>query len=127
MKRGSATLFDVFLQPLERLAIFDADRIPRLSVPDLSFDVLPSGNWLALHPGSGSERKNWPERNWAELLKHLTKSTDFGFLLVGGEAEGERLDRLAAVPAATANQGGATLAAGGLGTVAQTRGRICRA
>ena len=87
---------DVFLQPLERLAIFDADRIPRLSVPDLSFDVLPSGNWLALHPGSGSERKNWPERNWAELSKHLTESTDFSVLLVGGEAEGERLDRLAA-------------------------------
>ncbi|MEO8426977.1 MAG: glycosyltransferase family 9 protein [Verrucomicrobiota bacterium] len=87
---------DVFLQPLERLAIFDADRIPWLSVPDLSFDVLPSGNWLALHPGSGSERKNWPERNWAELLKVLIASTDFGFLLVGGEAEGEKLDRLAA-------------------------------
>jgi ADP-heptose:LPS heptosyltransferase len=87
---------DVFLQPLERLAIFEADRIPRLSVPDLSFDVLPSGNWLALHPGSGSERKNWPERNWTELLKHLIEATDFGLLLVGGEAEGERLDRLAA-------------------------------
>jgi ADP-heptose:LPS heptosyltransferase len=87
---------DVFLQPLERLAIFDADRVPRLNLPDLSFDALPSGNWLALHPGSGSERKNWPERNWAELLKYLVESTDFGFLLVGGEAEGERLDRLAA-------------------------------
>jgi ADP-heptose:LPS heptosyltransferase len=87
---------DVFLQPLERLAIFDADRIPRLSVPDLSLHVLASGNWLALHPGSGSERKNWPERNWAELLKHLIESTEFDLLLVGGEAEADRLDRLGA-------------------------------
>ena len=49
-----------------------------------------------LHPGSGSESKNWPEANWAELLRHLADSTDLDLLLVGGEAEGERLQRLAA-------------------------------
>ena len=52
---------------------------------------------MALHPGSGSERKNWPEAKWAELLRHLTDSTDIDFLVVGGEAEGERLQRLAAL------------------------------
>ena len=30
-------------------------------------------NPLALHPGSGSERKNWPEAKWAELLQHLVE------------------------------------------------------
>ena len=89
----------VYLQPLERLAIFDADPIPRLRLAGrpLSGNHQPSViNPLALHPGSGSERKNWPEARWAALLQHLTISTDFGLLLVGGEAEGERLQRLAA-------------------------------
>ena len=89
----------VYLQPLERLAIFDADPIPRLPLvhrpPSLNPQPSPL-NLLALHPGSGSERKNWPEAKWGELLRHLMNSTDFNLLLVGGEAEGERLQRLAA-------------------------------
>lgn len=51
---------------------------------------------LALHPGSGSEKKNWPEEKWGELLELLIHKTPFNLLLVGGEAEGERLQRLAA-------------------------------
>ena len=89
----------VYLQPLERLAIFDADPIPRLSLTPrpASLNPQPSAlNLLAIHPGSGSERKNWPETKWAELLEHLISSTTAGLLLVGGEAEGERLQRLAA-------------------------------
>jgi heptosyltransferase-2 len=84
---------EVFLKPLERLAIFEADPIPhltlapRLPVPDPH---------LALHPGSGSERKNWPEAHWAELLQLLLRATPLRLLLVGGEAEGDRLQRLAA-------------------------------
>ncbi len=82
----------VYLQPLERLAIFAPDPVPRLS-----FDPRPlAGRTLALHPGSGSERKNWPEASWAQLLERLAASTEFNLLLVGGEAEGERLQRLVA-------------------------------
>jgi heptosyltransferase-2 len=82
----------VYLQPLERLAIFDADPIPRLPLASHSC----SRNPLALHPGSGSEHKNWPEAKWAELLTHLVHFADCDLLIVGGEAEGERLQRLAA-------------------------------
>ena len=88
----------VYLQPLERLAIFDADPIPRLLLaprPPAIHNQLSTINLLACHPGSGSERKNWPEAKWAELLRHLIEATDFDLLLVGGEAEGERLKRLA--------------------------------
>jgi heptosyltransferase-2 len=94
----------VYLQPLERLAIFDADPIPRLALAARPSSInyqLSDINLLALHPGSGSERKNWPEAKWGELLGHLLNSTDFNLLLVGGEAEGERLQRLvAALPPA---------------------------
>lgn len=100
---------DVFLRPLERLAIFDADAAPKLDLipPEVStqhtsadepmIQIDLANRWLAVHPGSGSERKNWPEQNWAKLLQALTEGTALKFLLVGGEAEGERLTRLAAV------------------------------
>lgn len=85
----------VYLQPLERLAIFDADHLPKLRIgpPPNRQDATPT---VALHPGSGSEKKNWPEEKWADLLQHLIHSTSFNLLLIGGEAEGERLQRLAA-------------------------------
>ncbi len=95
----------MYLKPLERLAIFEADPVPRLRMvgdPAAAGTLFPRAEGqgtrptLALHPGSGSERKNWPEEKWAELLQHLINETDFNFLLVGGEAEGERLQRLAA-------------------------------
>lgn len=83
----------VFLQPLERLAIFDADAVPRLALAPRpsTFDPV-----LALHPGSGSERKNWPEQKWAELIAQVLATTSVNLLLVGGEAEGERLQKLVA-------------------------------
>ncbi len=90
----------VYLKPLERLAIFDADEVPRLdlagvtleagSKPDLQKAVHSEG-LLALHPGSGSERKNWPEEKWLKLIHLLVTRTGLNFLLVGGEAEASRL------------------------------------
>ena len=81
-----------YLKPLERLAIFDADPVPRLSLKQPNSALTQ----LALHPGSGSEQKNWPEAQWADFLEHLVRATEWNLLLVGGEAEGERLQRLAA-------------------------------
>jgi heptosyltransferase-2 len=102
-ERESLPAAQVFLRPLERLAIFDADPVPRLMIPGAA----PQGSeaavgqpsaqpLLALHPGSGSERKNWPEDRWAALLQLLASSSECGLLIVGGEAEGEKLQRLAA-------------------------------
>jgi heptosyltransferase III len=85
---------EVFLKPLERLAVFDAEAVPRLEVRRPFETTASSGRWLAAHPGSGSEKKNWPEAKWQELLRHLAENTTLNLLLVGGEAERERLDRL---------------------------------
>jgi heptosyltransferase III len=84
----------VYLKPLERLAIFDADPVPRLKLE--AAPARAAQPTLALHPGSGSERKNWPEANWAELLQRVIDATELNLLVVGGEAEGQRLQRLAA-------------------------------
>jgi heptosyltransferase III len=81
------------LVPLERLAVFDADPVPRLAFGEVG-NRRPT---IALHPGSGSESKNWPVPRWQELLAKLVAERDDDFLVVGGEADVARLDRIAAV------------------------------
>lgn len=77
----------IYLKPLEHLAIFDVDHVPRLTLNSQPSTLNP----LALHPGSGSECKNWPELKWRELTAQLIEETDLHLLLVGGEAEAGRL------------------------------------
>ncbi len=103
---------ETFLKPLERLAIFGADPIPKLAIPPCPAGADVTRRWLAVHPGSGSGRKNWPEEQWGGLLAQLTRETDLNFLLIGGEAEGQRLDHLA-----TQLPGGRFLLARGLSLV----------
>jgi len=45
---------------------------------------------IALHPGSGSEKKNWPIGRWKELGERLFP-TGRPILVVGGEADEDRL------------------------------------
>ena len=87
---------EVFLKPLERLAIFGASPAPRLELSTAPAASTRSERWLALHPGSGSEQKNWPESNWTAFIAHVIATSDFNLLLIGGEAEGDRLTRLVA-------------------------------
>lgn len=84
---------EVFLKPLQRLAIFESDAVPRLLIGEARHTPA----MVALHPGSGSERKTWPEDHWRELLQQVVDRTPLRLLLVGGEAEGGKLDRLAGV------------------------------
>lgn len=94
-EKGDTHATEVYLRPLERLAIFDADPVPTLRLRTADVPVRSSNVRMALHPGSGSERKNWPEKNWAQLLKELSRGAGIDLLLVGGEAEEGRLERLA--------------------------------
>jgi heptosyltransferase-2 len=92
---------EVFLKPLERLTIFDADPVPRLNLVSAIDVPLSAGRWLAVHPGSGSEKKNWPEENWGALIADLVRCTDLHLLMIGGEAEAGRCERLSgAIPVA---------------------------
>jgi len=51
---------------------------------------------VALHPGSGSEAKNWPIENWQELGEHLF-SLGHTVLVVAGEADEDRARLLESV------------------------------
>lgn len=91
-EEGSLHATEALLQALERLAIFGSDTTPRLN-----FQADQGNETIAVHPGSGSEKKNWPVAKWEELLRRL--ATDHPLLVIGGEADRERLDRLrAALP-----------------------------
>lgn len=78
------------LKALEPMGIFHADPVPRIIHSDA---VLKSGT-IALHPGSGSESKNWPEECWCQLIRLLLEQGNMKLMLVGGEAETERVRRL---------------------------------
>jgi heptosyltransferase-3 len=51
---------------------------------------------LAIHPGSGSETKNWPIENWTEFGNHILGSDEFcgSLVIVSGEADEIQCARL---------------------------------
>ncbi len=54
---------------------------------------------IALHPGSGSARKNWPLERWQALVDHLLATyPSREILLVGGEADREQLETFRRTP-----------------------------
>jgi len=81
-------------QPLERLALFLDDPAARIHPTEadraLARDFLgdSAAPVIALHPGSGSPRKNWPLENWSALGRWLGSLPQRPRLLVvGGEAD----------------------------------------
>jgi heptosyltransferase III len=82
-----------------------------INVTDLAAKVFPSAEdrefakrflencespILALHPGSGSEKKNWPIERWIELAKTLLNAKSFfpTIIFISGEADGREVARL---------------------------------
>jgi heptosyltransferase-2 len=81
-------------QPLEQLALFLEEPVAEIfpSETDRQFaaEFLGPINRpvVAIHPGSGSARKNWPIERWQELAgKLLGQKPQPLLLLVGGEAD----------------------------------------
>ncbi len=90
---------------LERMAIFLEDHTARLFPNAASKDAAHawlaehgSGNderpLVAIHPGSGSPRKNWPVGNWQRFAERVAEGGS-RLLLIGGEADTAVLDPLA--------------------------------
>lgn len=80
----------VLLSPLEKLAIYEPDPIPKLPVPENPTHQ----RWVAVHPGSGSKSKNWPVAQWKHLLPLLNKELSAKLLVVSGESEGAEVNQL---------------------------------
>ncbi len=81
-------------RPLERLALFIEDHAARVHPAEedrafaRSFLGQSSQALIAIHPGSGSPRKNWPVQNWVALGQWLaSKNPRPRIVLIGGEAD----------------------------------------
>jgi len=87
-----------FAQPLQSLGLFLEDAALSLSYAPPSREIgalvpnIESAPILAVHPGSGSPRKNWSHKGWIEVLSALHGDCpDRQFLITSGEAETETI------------------------------------
>ena len=111
-------------QPLERLALYlhdDGELLLNLAPSHQAFaahflrDTADGHPLVAIHPGSGSERKNWLPERWAEIGRFLLDRAGnqrVRLLLVGGEADGRTLAELRAAWLPTAAEGEVLVAEG---------------
>ena len=81
-----------FAKPLEQLALFLDDAALSLDYPATpvlaSLPAEKAGPLIALHPGSGSPKKNWSFEAWVEVLTGLHAGNQkTHFLITSGEAE----------------------------------------
>lgn len=89
------------IKPLEALALYPEHVCPKLDVPPERKNWVRefvsmqgwNGDYVAIHPGSGSPRKNWPLTNFLELAARLAKLGKVPFLLTG-EADQPLIDEL---------------------------------
>jgi ADP-heptose:LPS heptosyltransferase len=85
-------------RPLAALGLSLTDPVARLFPSETdraAIRDLVGGEFAVLHPGSGSETKNWPIENWREL-GDLLLSKGRRLVIIAGEADMERLRKLKA-------------------------------
>ena len=88
-------------RPMEQLGINVADLAERIfpSIEDREFarEFLASLSQpiIAIHPGSGSPKKNWPLENWLGLFSPSSRFADLqGLVVISGEADEAQTDQL---------------------------------
>ena len=92
-------------RPLEELGLVlktrAAELHPSAADRELAHSLIESLRepLVAIHPGSGSESKNWPVGRWQALARSLLESADAGSIFVlGGEADEGALRSFRAEP-----------------------------
>jgi len=86
-------------RPLEQLALYLEDAAARVhpAEEDRAAAAAFLGDaaarpLIAIHPGSGSPKKNWPIANWLELAHRLSAAQpEARLVLIGGEADEAQL------------------------------------
>ena len=88
---------------LERLALFLDEATARIIPSDSASQAAATwlrergaeiGETVAIHPGSGSAKKNWPVERWREVAERL-RAEGRRLLLIGGETDDAALEALA--------------------------------
>ena len=90
-----------FCRPLETLAIYVAQPVPRVfpnaadqQVAERFLARLQPGRIAVLHPGSGSAKKNWPAEKFAALGRWLVDELALRLVVVRGEADAAPVSQL---------------------------------
>ncbi len=90
-----------YCKPLESLAIYVEQPRPRLFPNDEDragaarfLQAATREPLVAIHPGSGSDKKNWPAEKFAALGRWLMNELALQLLIVHGEADDEAVGRL---------------------------------
>lgn len=82
-----------YCKPLEALAIYVEKPVPRIFLSDVDSagaTKFAGKGYVAVHPGSGSEKKNWPVEKFAALIKGLDRPV----LIIEGEADAKPVAEL---------------------------------
>ena len=90
-----------YCKPLEALAIYVESPQPKIhlneddrAVASRFFKDAGREPIVAVHPGSGSEKKNWPTENFAALSRWVVDELAAQLLVVRGEADEQAAGRL---------------------------------
>jgi heptosyltransferase-3 len=90
-------------RPIEEVGVRISDFAPKLFLSDedrhraAGFLAGLSAPIVAFHPGSGSDKKNWPMENWIRLGNHFLKSASGSLVIVSGEADAPQRQKLQAL------------------------------
>ncbi len=68
---------------------------PTIALPETSrSEFPPSSRRIAIHPGSGSRKKNWAVENFIKVMKCLHREDSCEFLIIAGPAEKEVIQEI---------------------------------
>ena len=90
-------------QPIEVLGLSSSDFAPKIFPSEedrhrakefLSGFSPPT---VAFHPGSGSDKKNWPLQNWIKLGNHFLGNFSGSLLVIAGEADQDQARQLESI------------------------------
>ena len=82
-------------RPLERLGLYLDVPVAIIQPNEWKSAAKMDGSFIAIHPGSGSEAKNWPLNNFLELAEWLLAAKEnWKLLLIGGEADAGQMSSL---------------------------------
>jgi heptosyltransferase-3 len=90
-------------RPIEELGLPISDFAPKLFPSEedrhhaLEFLARLTTPTVAFHPGSGSDKKNWPLQNWIDLGNHFLRNHTGSLLIVSGEADQDQNRKLALI------------------------------
>ena len=91
-----------YCRPLESLAIYVDEPRPRIHPSDSDREgasrflkMVGREPIVAIHPGSGSEKKNWPVENFAAVARWVADEMAAQLLIVEGEADEHVVGRFA--------------------------------